>query len=86
MTAPSPDADSRLYPDWNGNPVEFNTNISYKCERGRKFNDDFDQTVVNATCLPENKWTKPLDGEWPKCNESKLSTLNRGFCEAALTK
>ncbi len=78
MTAPTPDAKALLYPDWNLNPVEFNKNLSYRCERGRKFDLDFDKTEENVTCMAGNEWDKPDDNTWPICVESKLNNVFLG--------
>ncbi len=71
LAAPEPDATSYLYADWDGNPVEFGTNISYKCEHGKKFDLDFDKPEEIATCLSGNDWKQPEKGQWPQCVESK---------------
>ncbi len=54
--------------EWDGKPIEFFTNITFKCKHRRRFEDDFDRNYLNATCLPENQWNV---SEWHKCVKSK---------------
>ncbi len=63
-----------LYRDWDANPVNFTVDVPYRCERGRKFDIDFDKTEHNVTCLPGNEWDEHLDltgGAYPICVESE---------------
>ena len=52
---------------WDGNLIEFEDKVIYICDRGRKFQDDFDQINVEATCKPEYTWDLPI---WGQCIES----------------
>ena len=52
---------------WDGNLIEFEDKVIYICDRGRKFQDDFDQINVEATCKPEYTWDLPV---WGQCIES----------------
>ena len=54
--------------NWDGLPVDFNATVNYTCERGMKFEDDFDLSHQEALCNPGNTWTEP---PWKTCVESK---------------
>jgi hypothetical protein len=70
LSPPVPPAASSLQTSgYDGNPVAFNTDVIYVCQRKQKFLDNFDQTGVKAKCLPENKWLLPE--QWGTCVESK---------------
>ena len=58
---------------WDGNLIEFEDKVIYICDRGRKFQDDFDQLNVEATCKPEYTWDLPV---WGQCIESKINSLH----------
>ena len=59
---------------WDGEVVDFNSKVTYKCQSGKKFTDDFDQASVQAECLPDNMWSLPAD--WGECVESKICTFH----------
>lgn len=70
MAPPNASVESHLEPShWDGNPVEFNVDVNYTCERGMKFEDDFDQGSLAVRCLEDNVWSTPT--VWPVCVESK---------------
>jgi len=54
---------------WNGNPIDFFSWVTFTCQRGQKFADDFFQENVQAQCLPRNTWQLP--DPWSVCVESK---------------
>ena len=53
-------------------PVEFDSSVNYTCERGMKFEEDFDLVSQEATCRLDNVWEKPA--AWKNCIESKNYT------------
>ncbi len=64
-----------LFRDWDGLPIEFNVDVPYRCERGRKFDIEFEKSEHNVTCLPGNNWDEHLNltGDvYPQCVESKF--------------
>ncbi len=71
LKAPYSDDAAGLYADWDGDPVEFDSNVPYRCERGAKFNISFEKTEENATCLEGNNWVHPANDSWPICVSSK---------------
>ena len=69
MQPPDPPTDMYLEPvDWDGHPIDFYSNITFKCKNGMKFAHDFDLESLQATCLPGNEWIAPV---WMKCVPSK---------------
>ena len=52
---------------WDGNPIEVNQSIAFRCRNGMKVEDDIGLEFQYATCQPENKFDEP---EWKKCVES----------------
>ena len=70
---PAPNDTGLVVSGWDGEVIDFNSHITYKCFRGMKFKDDFDQEMVQAVCLPENKWSFP---DWGQCIESKHLKVN----------
>ena len=56
-----------------GVPVEFDSSVNYTCERGMRFEDDFDLVAQSATCRLDNKWDRPA--EWKNCVESKDGSI-----------
>ena len=66
----APNATTFLRPSNGGGvPVEFDSSVNYTCERGMRFEDDFDRVAQSATCRLDNKWERPA--EWKNCVESK---------------
>ena len=56
--------------DWDGDPVEFNANVSYVCESDDLFFEwDRDLPEFNISCLEGGIWDEPK--EWPICLECK---------------
>ena len=55
--------------NWDGQPIEFGSDVLYECENGMKFSQDLEQDLQNATCKPGNQWTEPI---WMTCVESKI--------------
>jgi hypothetical protein len=66
---PAPNTTGLVISGWDGNLINFNYKITYICDRQMKFIDDFNQLMVQATCLPENLWEFPT---WGQCVESKV--------------
>ena len=64
---PPPNGTGLIVSGWDGNLIEFEDKVIYICDRGRKFQDDFDQINVEATCKPEYTWDLPV---WGQCIES----------------
>jgi len=70
LSPPEPDEKHQLSKSaWNGEPVEFNDDIIYKCDRGQKFNSSVEEDSLKTTCLPGNYWTEPA---WEDCVESMV--------------
>ena len=55
---------------WDGNPINFYSNVTFVCQRKQKFYSDFSQQNVQAQCFPNNTWAPPKF--WGLCVESKL--------------
>ncbi len=72
LQPPEPD-NIELLEEWNGDPVEFNYTIPYKCERGQRFLSDITIPSADAVCREGNVWEKP---DWGVCVESEE---NEGF-------
>lgn len=53
---------------WNGLPADFDEDVQFQCQRGMKFDKDFNQIYQIATCRPDNRWDVP---EWGQCVESE---------------
>jgi hypothetical protein len=65
---PPPAGDGTLLePIWDGEPVVFDTAISYTCVN-RKFELNFNQETIDVHCRPDNKWDET---NWPQCVESE---------------
>ena len=75
--APPNKTDMGLMPVWDGEPIEFHTEVDYKCEDFGKFEKDFEAESINATCKPDNTWAEP---DWPQCLHSKSRSLVRVAC------
>ena len=59
-----------LISNYDGVPVEFFQNTSYRCNsEDVYFENDRDQEVWNLTCLDDGSWETPI---WPRC----LSSVN----------
>ena len=57
--------------DWDGEPVEFNANVSYVCESDDLFFEwDRDLPEFNISCLEGGSWDEPK--EWPSCLACKF--------------
>jgi hypothetical protein len=50
---------------YDGNIIEMNTSLSYHCMDGKKFQSNFTQATVEATCILGMDWTEPAD--WGTC-------------------
>ncbi len=50
--------------------VAFNSKVQYHCFNGMKSVRDMGFAYQEATCLPDNVWTKPT--EWENCTDSEL--------------
>ena len=68
---------TQLEPVWDGEPVNFDSVIDYKCRRGMKFFDNFHLTEQKANCKPENVWETPVTagGAWKQCVETKYCAV-----------
>ena len=70
---PDPPSDTLLASTWNGEPVEFHSNVSYVCESDDLyFEVDREMTEYNISCLPGGSWDEP--DVWPVCFNCKLNT------------
>ena len=70
---PDPPLDTLLASTWNGEPVEFHSNVSYVCESDDLyFEVDREMTEYNISCLPGGSWDEP--DVWPVCFNCKLNT------------
>ena len=69
LTAPDPPTQTSLEAIWDGEPVDFDTEITYICSRKQKFYDDFYQENITVLCKNGNIWETPQ--VWPNCVESK---------------
>ena len=66
---PPPTETGLVVSGWDGNIIEVDSKIDYKCFRGSKFTHDFSQEKVQSTCLPENLFELP---DWGQCIDSKF--------------
>ncbi len=70
---PPPDS-TGLIPNrgYGGDVIDFTTEFLYECDRRMHFENNFDQTDVNATCKTDNQWDLPCAGScWGQCTDSK---------------
>ncbi len=75
LAPPQPDPSYHLSPVWNEEPVEIGQSVSYKCDRGRKFDTDFGKEEEVATCLSGNVWDRLATDVWGQCVESKTMRI-----------
>ena len=59
-----------LEPIWDGQPIPFDTTVSFRCKNGRKFADDYDLQTIDFTCRKGNLWDLPAGG-FKACVSSK---------------
>ena len=64
-----PPPESGMSSMWDGNPVEFNAGVGYKCTKGLFFEMNRNLLQWNMTCLPDGSWKVPE--VWPRCVASK---------------
>ena len=65
---PDPPEGAAIRLEWDGSPVEFNTNVSYVCESDDLYFEwDRDMPDFNVSCLEGGVWDEPK--EWPVCLE-----------------
>ena len=75
---PDPPAGTLLASTWNGDPVDFRSNVSYVCESDDLyFEMDREMTEYNITCMPGGNWDEP--DEWPVCFGCKCSLIHFQF-------
>lgn len=66
---PIPPPENRLKLVWNGDPTPFGQNVSYVCERGTAFEDDFDRQEFHVRCdATLGNFTLAA---WPQCSHSE---------------
>ncbi len=70
---PIPDNSTFLESDWDGNPVDFDTSVEYKCTRGMKFETNFSVTALQTECKKDNVWIEPT---WMNCTESNFIKIS----------
>ena len=67
---PEPPEEALLALQWDGQPTEFEGNVSYTCkDENLYFEIDKDMPEYNVTCLEDGSWDEPT--EWPVCLNSK---------------
>ena len=63
---PEPPEEALLALQWDGQPTEFEGNVSYTCkDENLYFEIDKDMPEYNVTCLDDGTWDEPT--EWPVC-------------------
>ena len=63
---PDPPEEALLALQWDGQPIEFDGNVSYTCkDENLYFEADKDMPEYNVTCLEDGSWDEPA--EWPVC-------------------
>ena len=69
INPPLPPTDTALLLLWDGDPVEFNDNVSYVCEEdGLYFEAGREIAEYNVSCLTDGSWAEPP--VWPRCISS----------------
>ena len=67
----TPGPEFNLVPlNWDGQPIPFNTNVTYTCANGMKMEESFDQALVISKTNDGANWDEPSGG-WQKCVTSK---------------
>ena len=70
INPPTPPEEALIAFHWDGNPVEFNGNVSYTCkDESLFFEMDKEKEEYNVTCLEDGSWDVPE--EWPVCFDCK---------------
>ena len=70
INPPTPPEEALIALQWDGNPIEFNGNVSYTCkDESLYFEMDKDMEEYNVTCLEDGSWAVPA--EWPVCFNCK---------------
>ena len=70
INPPTPPEEALIALQWDGNPIEFNGNVSYTCkDENLYFEMDKDMEEYNVTCLEDGSWDVPA--EWPVCFNCK---------------
>lgn len=67
---PPPNDTGLVVHGWDNNIIDIEDDIDYVCFRGSKFQHDFFNEKVSATCKTENIFELPES--WGKCVESKI--------------
>ena len=68
-----PENVTQLEAIWNGNLVDFDTDVLYKCKRGMKFKSNFTAQSQSAACKVDNTWVAPTT--WNECVETKFCDI-----------
>lgn len=56
---------------WNGSVIEFGSKIQYRCQRGRKFADNFTREFLELECGAGYSWLPDVSTRWKGCVESE---------------
>ncbi len=68
-------ADKGLKHNWNGDPVEFGSNVTYSCARANLFFEvNHDLRNFDLHCLKDGSFEEPAN--WLSCVSSKVFYLN----------
>ena len=71
INPPTPPEEALIALQWDGNPIEFDGNVSYTCkDEDLYFEMDKDMEEYNVTCLEDGSWDVPA--EWPVCFNCKI--------------
>ena len=71
INPPTPPEEALIALQWDGDPVEFNGNVSYTCkDEDLYFEIDKNMEEYNVTCLEDGSWDVP--SEWPVCFNCKI--------------
>ena len=74
INPPAPPEEALIALQWDGNPIEFNGNVSYTCkDESLYFEMDKDMEEYNVTCLEDGSWDVP--SEWPVCFNCKTKKI-----------
>ncbi|XP_059085714.1 uncharacterized protein LOC131882549 [Tigriopus californicus] len=66
---PSPEFNLEPY-KWDGLPVAFGRALQFRCQRGQKFEHDFNHLYEEATCESTGIWNTPAP-DWTPCVTTK---------------
>lgn len=72
ISPPRPTNNTQLFLQWQGEPVEFYSNVSYVCREDELYFEwDREMVGYNVSCQEGGGWDEP--GEWPLCVRCKSS-------------